>query len=120
ARADVVVILGNDARVESCRQKLRVRILRRRLRDLLEVVTQAAVECERWAHLPLVLQKRRVLCHVGMRDRSGSSGAGKCLQIARGDSVLEIRKAAEAVRAEEVAREVVEDPIAIDVEAALD
>src|SRR5438105_4106358 len=61
-----------------------------------------------------------VLGHVGMRDRSCRARTGERLQITRGDSVLEIGEAAEAVRAEEVAREVVEDLVLIDVETDFD
>src|ERR1019366_5068025 len=119
ARTDVVVIFRNLAGVESSREKLRVRVLHGRLCDLLEVVAQSGVDRERWIHLPLVLHEGRVLRHVRMRYRPSGTRAGERLQVARGDSILEVREAAEAVRAEEVTREIVEDPVLIDVEATL-
>ena len=46
----------------------------------------------------------------GMRGRSGGARPGERLQVAGGDlPVCEVREAVEGVRAEEVAREVVED-----------
>ena len=92
ARSDVVVIFRHFARVDSGSEELRVRIQNIRLRDLLEVVTKTGVDGQRRLHVPLVLHEHAVLGHVGMRCRSGSSGAGERLGVARGDSVLEIRE----------------------------
>ena len=66
------------------------------------------------------MNERGVLRHVRMRDRAGRARAGERLQETGSLPVLEIGQAGEAVRAEEVAREVVEDLVLIDVEAHLD
>ena len=119
-RRDVVVIFRNLGRVDAGGGKLRIRITNRGLRDLLEVVAKAGVDRQLRIELPFVMHERGVLGHVGMRDRSRRARTGERLQIAGGDSVLEIGQTAEAVRAKEIAREVVEDLVLIDADAALD
>src|SRR4051794_15411467 len=119
-RRDVVVVLGDFARVDARRGKLRISIANGWLRDFLEVVAQSGVDRQLRIELPFVVYECGVLGHVRIRDRSGRARTGERLEIAGRFAVLKIGEAVEAVRAEEIAREVVEDLVLIDVESGFD
>ena len=98
--------------------QLRIRIPDVRLRELLQVVAEARVDRHVPAEAPFVLREEGILLDVRMRRRPGRARTGKRLNVARGLVQVERRQARERVGAEEVAGEVVQDVVELEVESA--
>jgi hypothetical protein len=68
---------------------------------------------------PFVLREERILLDIGVRGRTGRTGTLERLDVARGLVLGERSQGRERVRAEEIAGEVVQDVVELEIEPAL-
>ena len=113
----VVGVGRQDAGVDVRRPELRVGVPDLRFREPLDVVTQPRIQGEIGPQPPFVLREPRVLLDIGMRRRTRGTGTRECLHVSACLIPVEGGEARKRVGAEEVAREVVEDVVELEIES---